>query len=488
MNITLVSIDYKSPNSSRMITRLALILSTCMVVVTPLVSQQALADYTFDQSELTVCLVDIDNDDDMDAFIGAKSKIYFFENDGTGMYSDMTEVYEMQLPDVNWVDLSMDFTDIDGDGDYDLSIMGNVSFQRELYMNDGTMQSPSFKKKEDSALDVMDFTALDGSFAAGYTDAYHSWADLDNDGDKDCIVGGKLGWFLYYENVGNAQELVLQERSGQDNPLNEYRVQGGDEGTGMQYESSPYLIDIDVDGDYDLFSGNQMGSYHYYENVGTALEPIFEERTGRDNPLSELHVAEDSKVAITDQDCDGIWEAYYSGEGQNSIQVEELNKYVVKPIKVVVEDDVIDMNEGSMNLTGGFPAGGVWSGTGVSDGVFDPSLVGEGFHRITYTVDTDYGCTLSTSEIITVEGGTAIEYTELPRGVHVQPKYNMISIRNSENVTLNVSLIDQLGNKVISQEVNDSQDLFFEVYTAGVYVINIRTESTNYSERMFLSN
>jgi len=471
-----------------MTTRLQLSLSLSMLFfVTNAFCQKTLADYIFDQSELTVNLVDIDNDNDMDAFIGSSSKIYYFENDGNGQYSDMTNLLDMQIPEVKWKDLSMDFTDIDGDGDYDLSILGNESSEKELYLNDGTKEFPSFKIIENNPLEVMDLSILDGSELVGYTDAYHSWADLDNDGDKDCIIGGKLGWFLYYENIGDPQTPILSEKSGVENPLAAFRVDGGDEGTGMQYESSPYLVDIDVDGDFDLFSGNQMGTFHFYENVGTAAEAIFVERYGRDNPLSKISVAEDSKVVITDEDCDGLWEAYYSGEGQNSIQVEELNRYQVKPIKVIMEDDVLDLYQESVVLSGGYPLGGEWSGSGVVDGQFNPAMVGEGYHRISYTVMTDYGCLLNASEILTVQSESSELNTNLPVGVNVQAKYDKITIENPLKIKLNITLADQQGNVLQTQQVNHSLDLDLDMQTSGIYLVNVSTSTTNHTEKMFLS-
>lgn len=54
-------------------------------------------------------------------------------------------------------------------------------------------------------------------------------------------------------------------------------------------------------------------------------------------------------------------------------------------------------------LTGGTPAGGVYSGTGVtSDSIFDPALAGPGMHDITYTFMDAIGCSNDTTQPITV--------------------------------------------------------------------------------------
>ncbi|UTW62994.1 T9SS type A sorting domain-containing protein [bacterium SCSIO 12741] len=53
-------------------------------------------------------------------------------------------------------------------------------------------------------------------------------------------------------------------------------------------------------------------------------------------------------------------------------------------------------------LSGGSPAGGTYSGTGVSGGQFNPATAGVGTHTITYTYTDGNSCTNSTTQTITV--------------------------------------------------------------------------------------
>lgn len=59
-------------------------------------------------------------------------------------------------------------------------------------------------------------------------------------------------------------------------------------------------------------------------------------------------------------------------------------------------------NETAFALTGGMPAGGTYTGTGVSGGNFDPSAAGAGTTNITYTFVDGNGCSNSAVEPITV--------------------------------------------------------------------------------------
>ncbi len=64
-------------------------------------------------------------------------------------------------------------------------------------------------------------------------------------------------------------------------------------------------------------------------------------------------------------------------------------------------DDVCGVDAPAFALTGGIPSGGTYSGTGVTNDIFDPLAADTGTHLITYTY-TSGGCTITDSENITV--------------------------------------------------------------------------------------
>ena len=67
-------------------------------------------------------------------------------------------------------------------------------------------------------------------------------------------------------------------------------------------------------------------------------------------------------------------------------------------------------NEGSFVLSGGSPAGGTFSGPGVSgNNNFNPAIVGPGNHTVTYTVNPGSGCTGTATAIISVSNPTTIQ-------------------------------------------------------------------------------
>jgi len=64
------------------------------------------------------------------------------------------------------------------------------------------------------------------------------------------------------------------------------------------------------------------------------------------------------------------------------------------------------INEEAISLSGYIPAGGVWSGAGITDpyaGTFDPAVAQTGQHTLTYTyTDEESGCISSSEKIITI--------------------------------------------------------------------------------------
>ncbi len=77
---------------------------------------------------------------------------------------------------------------------------------------------------------------------------------------------------------------------------------------------------------------------------------------------------------------------------------------IVKAAPIVFQNSFspVCVNSSSVTLNGGSPAGGVYSGTGVTNGVFDPN-VGIGNFTIIYTVNDANGCSGMASRTMTVK-------------------------------------------------------------------------------------
>ncbi|MDX2286710.1 MAG: FG-GAP-like repeat-containing protein [Bacteroidia bacterium] len=181
------------------------------------------------------------------------------------------------------------FADINNDGDLDL-FAGEDNGQFNFFRNGGSPSSPSYSQVTGSSnpLNGRDV----GDFAAPF------FADLNNDGDLDLIAGEENGNLNYYANSGTAASPTFPG-SPATAPFT---------GIDIGDFSMPALVDIDNDGDLDLFIGEGTGNINFYRNTGTASAPAFTVVTGSSNPFDGVDIGADSAPAFADLDGDGDYD------------------------------------------------------------------------------------------------------------------------------------------------------------------------------------
>lgn len=228
-----------------------------------------------------VYLADVDNDGKNDMIVTPqgvslsedKRSVLYYHNQG-----------QDSLPDYNFVQRDLlqyemiekgegafpVLTDYNGDGLLDLIVADYGAFnstndtylsQLSLYVNVGTATQPVFN------LITENFASLDIQIGLG--GLFPAFADMDNDGDRDMIVGNENGTLSYFNNT-----------AGAGNPYNFTLVTAGMtdvNSTVMDVGSFsvPMIIDIDRDNDFDLVVGNKTGKLSYYVNMGTNVTPVF---------------------------------------------------------------------------------------------------------------------------------------------------------------------------------------------------------------------
>jgi hypothetical protein len=235
---------------------------------------------------------DIDNDSDLDLFIGQEEgKIYFYKNDGNPWLPDWSFVTE----NYNFIDLG-NYTkpalaDIDGDGDLDLFMgdsLGNINF----YRSEATGPIPSWTLVTENyyAIEAQDFSQP-------------TFVDIDRDGDSDHFVGKDDGRIEFYRNIGSSHSpsWILVSDNYQSIDV------GG--------HSSPAFVDIDADSDLDLFIGETYGRIFFYRNDGTPQEPSW---TPIPNKYNFIDVGMYSVPTFADLDLDGDFDLL-GGNGEGKI-------------------------------------------------------------------------------------------------------------------------------------------------------------------------
>lgn len=185
-------------------------------------------------STSTVIASDIDNDGDLDLFVGERSipgkyglpcSGFILKNDGRGNFS---EVSAQIAPDLNTIGMITDalFIDLNKDNFDDLVIVGGY-MGIEVLIN----QNGQFSKKENNPL----------SNLKGWWNTIEK-ADLDNDGDLDLIVGNHGLNSRFKASVENPITLYIKDfdENGFIDPILTFRA---DDGQDYPYALRHNLID-----------------------------------------------------------------------------------------------------------------------------------------------------------------------------------------------------------------------------------------------------
>lgn len=257
----------------------------------------------FSSSALSPTFVDIDGDEDYDLFVGHHwGHIMFYRNDGT----PDSAIWEFVVDDYFPIDLrgytAPAFTDIDSDSNLDMFI-GQVHGGVFYYWNDGAPDAPSWKH-------LGTIVGLGGG-GRNHPHAFPAFVDIDSDGDYDLFIG----------------EVFVWEEPNAGGNINFYRNDGTPESPDFtlvteEYEfidvgsrSTPTFADIDADGDFDLFIGEEDGNINFYQNDGTLESPAWTLVTEN---YAGIDVGEKSAPAFYDVDDDGDLDLFI-GEGKGHI-------------------------------------------------------------------------------------------------------------------------------------------------------------------------
>ncbi|MCH9046704.1 MAG: VCBS repeat-containing protein [SAR324 cluster bacterium] len=117
---------------------------------------------------------------------------------------------------------------------------------------------------------------LDGQQSLLFAERFHrakpALADIDGDGDLDLFIGRGDGRIAYFENQGTAKRsafrLITEAISAQQDNGKLLPIDVG-------HNAAPVLVDIDGDGDLDLFVGSARGRLLFFANQGNRLLPTF---------------------------------------------------------------------------------------------------------------------------------------------------------------------------------------------------------------------
>ena len=243
----------------------------------------------------TLCMIDIDNDGDLDYFNGNQDyeDIQFLYN-GKAQYG----VDSVIAQDTAWKSKGVTmnvpifpgayYLNVDHDGATDLvfsaTAYGSENHSVVFYKNTGTNANKVFEFQTDQFL-------LDDMIDLGIG-SYPIFYDYDKDGKKDLIIGSE-GYYQYPANE-NISRLSLYKNTstGKDNFSFEFVTDDFLNLSAKNYHGiAPAIGDIDNDTLDDLIIGHKDGTFSFYKNVAQsdtsqpiwqlAKDTMYDGRTGK---------------------------------------------------------------------------------------------------------------------------------------------------------------------------------------------------------------
>ena len=210
--------------------------------------------------------VDIDGDGDSDLFVQENSnELMFFENTDPGSESPLTwRTDKFRDLDIGeW----FRFADMDQDGDMDLLTEQPYSYIR-YYRNDGSAKQPEFTKVADT------LRKANGEPLFSDRQNIPNVTDIDCDDRLDLFVGRLDGTVTRYESIGRDERGVPQFKlvSKQFEGIEIVKQIGT-----MHGANTLTFVDIDNDGDQDLFWGDFFEpSLLLIRNEGSCSSPVLQ--------------------------------------------------------------------------------------------------------------------------------------------------------------------------------------------------------------------
>jgi hypothetical protein len=153
----------------------------------------------------------------------------------------------------------------------------------------------------------------------------------------------------------------------------------------------------------------------------------------------------------------------------------------VNPLPVVtlsLPASTICLDDANLSLTGGSPAGGTWSGTGVTGSSFDPTTAGVGTTTITYLFTDANGCDAAATDNIIVDACVGIATVGTANGIAIYPNPNAgqftIQLSAAPVDAVQVEVTNALGQVVDAFTMTSTTtEVNISALDNGVYFIRV---------------
>ncbi len=293
---------------------------------------------------ISVSFGDLDGDGDFDVFSGTDanygtgSKVYYYENIGNATNPNFEQhLNPFGLTNGGELDYSrVALVDLDGDLDLDLVAVNHYNDSFHYFENVGDVENPTFGPKINNPFNL--------PLTNGIRNATLTFADLDGDGDLDLLSGDSTGNFFYLKNEGDDTSPSFAGKVQNAYSLIKINSLG----------HYPSFCDFDSDGDFDILDKMYGATNFYYiKNTGNFSTPNF------DTPMNITDYGflsdynEGTVLDFADMDGDGDLDMLMGSQDSNF----QYFQYVDQDLD---NDGILDSDEVTFYENGGVVTYSIW--------------------------------------------------------------------------------------------------------------------------------
>ncbi len=160
----------------------------------------------------------------------------------------------------------------------------------------------------------------------------------------------------------------------------------------------------------------------------------------------------------------------------------------VPNVSLTLNPDLHCVTVNTVTLAGGSPSGGVYSGPGVTGGVFSPATVGVGTYTIMYSYTDGNNCFADAVDIMTVNACTGFQTLNADVvSIYPNPTNGLVVVKTPA-LNAQVSVFDVNGKNVFTQTTTSFETQMDLSHLAnGVYQLNIVSDNQLFNYKVMIN-
>lgn len=325
---------------------------------------------------------------------------------------------------------------------------------------------------------------------------------------------------------GSMIDLLAVPINGGTNPLYQWKVNGISQANGASFSYTPQnndIVTVELLSNEVCTSNNPATSDPLVLSVSPVLpvsvtivgENIICEGTevsftalpvnGGTNPSFQWFVngnpngSSNASFSYIPQNQDAVSLTMTSNEvcTTNNPASSNIISMSVNPIPIVTwndfQPDTLCISWEPVLLYGGFPVGGTYSGIGVVNNFFHPSIAGIGMHMLTYSYSSPFDCQADATINVFVDNCTSIkDLTNKPfLMLYPNPAKKHITAQLSHPIIEDASImiVNIFGQVVMVQQARSGSEFVLDVSTtpSGIYFLHMRGNTDHLIKSFIIS-